>query len=124
MPPKQLTEPQIYFAEWLATPPTERSPHTMEELSTQLNVTRVTLSHWKKLPETLQLVNQLYAEKLIDLVGPATILLRDAIKKPGSVSRVSYDCARYIVGDWGKKYQGDGGVVRSIADLYKKYHPE
>ena len=121
---KQLDEKQTFFAEWLATPIMERSPATMEALSTQLSVTRVTLSNWKKRPEIIQLVNQLYTEKLIELVGPATELLRNAVKKPGSISRVSFDCAKYIVSDWGKKYQGDGGVVRSIADLFKKYHPD
>jgi len=121
---KELNAEQIIFAEWLATPSVERSPATMEALSTQLNVTRVTLSHWKKWPEIIQLVNHLYTERLIELVGPAIELLRSAVKKPGTVSRVSFDCAKYIVSDWGKKYQGDGGVIRSIADLFKRYHPD
>jgi len=119
----QLTDKQIVYAEWLAKPPLERSPATQKEMAAILSVTPMTLQTWQKLPQVIQLVNKLYADKLITLVGPATALLEQAIKKPGSVSRVSFDCAKYIVQDWAKKYQGDGGVVKTIADLYRKYHP-
>jgi len=119
-----LTTEQTVFAEWLALPPLERSPATQKEMATVLGVSPRTLQLWVKMPPLKQLVNQLYSDRLIALVAVATALLEQAIKKPGSVSRVSFDCAKYIVQDWAKKYQGGGDVVKSIADLYRKYHPE
>jgi len=123
MKDKDLTPLQITYAEWLATPPLERSPAEQKELAAILEVTPRTLMLWKKLPQLLKLVNELYADRLITLVGPATELLEKAIKKPDSVSRVSYDAARYIVQDWGRKYQAGEGIEKTIADMYKKYNP-
>jgi len=117
----KLTDKQILFSEWLASSPLERG--MQKDMAERLEVSEQTLVTWKKLPEIKELVYKIYQENLIDLVGPATKLLEKAIKNPGSVSRVSYDCARYIVQDWSKKYQGDGGIARSIADLYNKYNP-
>ena len=119
----KLTPQQVAFGEWLALSPWERSPATQKEMAVKLGVTARTLQLWAKIPQIRELVNKLYADKLIALVGPATALLEQAIKKPGGVSRVSFDCAKYIVQDWAKKYQGGGNVVKSIADLYQKYHP-
>ena len=117
----QLSAEQILFAEWLAFSPMERG--TQKDIAAKLGVEPRTLRRWEKLPEVHTLVHKLFADNLIALVGPATQLIENAIKHPGSVSRVSYDAARYIVSDWGKQYQQEGVVIKSIQDMYKRYHP-
>lgn len=119
---EELDPKQIAFAEWLCMPPWERSPNTIKELADQLDVTRQTVNNWKKLPEVIHLVNAINAERLNSLVAPATALLERAIEHPGSVNRVSFDAARYIVQDWGKKTQLEGDITRTLVDLYKKYN--
>ena len=120
---KRLSENQLTLAQWLAKPPWERSPKTQKELASDLNVTSRTLQLWEKLPEINQLVITLNINKLASLVSPATALLELAIRKPGSVDRVSFDAAKYVVQDWAKRNQVQGDVVQSISDLYKKFHP-
>lgn len=117
----QLTAEQTLFAEWLASPPLERG--TQKDIATKLGVEPRTLRRWEKLPEIHLLVYKLFADNLIALVGPATQLIEKAIKHPGSVSRVSYDAAKYIVSDWGKQYQQEDVVIKSIRDMYKRYNP-
>lgn len=118
----ELNTQQRLYADWLALVPQERSPKTYGEMASMLEVSVRSLYLWEKDPAIIQLVSKTYEEKLINLVGPATDALSNALKNPTSITRVAFDCAKYIVQDWAKKYQGDGGVVKSIADLYKKYN--
>jgi len=121
---KYLTPQQIKFAEWLATVSTQRSPATQRELAVSFGVSERTLKFWKKIPAIWELVSKLNADKLMSLVTPAVALLEKAIEKPGSVNRVSFDAAKSIVQDWAKRRQGQDDIAQTIADLYKKYHPE
>ena len=118
----QLNTQQRLYADWLALVPQERSPKTYGEMAAMLEVVPQTLYEWEKDPDIINLVSKTYEQKLINLVGPATDVLSRALKNPTQIPRVAFDCAKYIVQDWAKKYQGDGGVVKSISDLYKKYN--
>ena len=94
---------------------------TQREKAKELGISYATIKLWKTLPEISQMVTELNVERLMELVGPATALMEQAIRKPGSISRVSFDAARYVVQDWGRRSQAQTGVAQTIADLLKKY---
>lgn len=119
-----LNEKQQIYAEWLAKPPDERSPSKQSELSIKLNVAERTLSDWKKNPELWKAVNAINVEKMTNLVAPAIALMEKAVKgKQGAVNRVSYDAARGIVKDWGKRTESNqDDVAHTVVELYHKYN--
>ena len=54
------------FLDWLCTPPKEREPSTMEQLSEQLSVTRRTLTNWKDDKEFLEEWEKRYLKTIGD----------------------------------------------------------
>jgi len=120
----ELTPEQIAFAEWLAVPRFERVPPTQKELAAQLSVSERTLKNWKKIPEIWVVVGDVNENELRELVPEARAVMEKAIRQPGSINRVTFDAAKHILAQWGEsRERAGGGIVRTIVDLYNKYHP-
>jgi len=114
----RLSPEQIRFAEWLAMPLDERNPSTQRDLALVLDVSEITLSHWKKIGEIRDIMDDIISARGKELVPLAIKKLKGLLNSDNS--KVQLDAAKDILSRWGDVAR-QGHIVASIKDLYNKY---
>lgn len=114
----QLKPLQMAFAEWLATPVTEREPKTQKALAEQLGVTPDTLVDWKKLPEVWDYRDSILRQTGKDLVPEALKKLKELLESP--YDRVSMDACKDILSRWSDPKKS-ATIVATLKELYQQH---
>ena len=110
-----LTDKQKRYAEWLVDIETRRIPRYAHELATELGVTPVTLSAWKKIPDLIDYRRDLLHERGEDLVPLAMAVLKNLLLSKDV--RTQEKAAAQILERWGETRTTVS--LASVMEFYK-----
>lgn len=113
----RLKPSQIQFAEWLATPATERQPKTQIELAEQLGVVESTLCNWKRIPEVWDYRDSILRQTGKDLVPEALKKIKELLDSPNS--KVALDAAKDILSRWSDPKRS-AHIIATLKQLYQE----
>ena len=109
---------QIRFAEWLATPATERQPKTQSALAEQLGVVEATLCNWKRIPEVWEYRDSILRQTGKDLVPEALRKIKELLDSPSA--KVALDAAKDILSRWSDPKR-TAMIVATLKELYQQH---
>ena len=109
---------QIAFAEWLATPETERQCKTMKELAEQLGVSYSTVKAWNTIPEIWDYRDSILRQAGKDLVPQALKKLKLLLESP--YDRVAMDAIKDVLSRWSDPKR-NATIVATLKELYQQH---
>lgn len=114
-----LSSEQVAFAEWLALPPSKRTPRHQKDLCKELGVTEQSLCNWKGIPELWLVRDEVMGIKGRELVAKAQGVMEDAMDSPNH--KVKLEAARDILDRFGESRKQEH-IIETIQDLWNRYH--